>query len=229
MNMTNFQSITDLPEKIHTDELWTASECYRFYTQQRQQFCTLMDTLDLWLLAPYCTECGMNDTFICRRDPDVLPDSWELDLLWEVGPTTIERTQNELKKDSDFSYHCKHCFKELRPWHSDEIYIVAYHLEEHYNIPIETPTQRKANKKLRKQIIKLYENKCFGCGNHKPLHIDHIIPQSKGGSGAFRNLQPLCEECGNKKSNDSPNEIEIFSTIYFDKYPLDSSEGLFWK
>lgn len=171
----------------------------------------------------------MNDPFIYKREPDIIPNTWELDILCEVGPKSLANTHKELKKDPTFSYICKHCGKELRPWKDAQIYVVAYHLEEHYNIPIELTDRKRPSKKLREQIIKLYGKKCFGCGSRdSQLHIDHIIPQCKGGSAAFRNLQPLCEVCGNQKADTTPNEIEIFSTIFFGKYPADGFEGMFW-
>jgi 5-methylcytosine-specific restriction endonuclease McrA len=106
------------------------------------------------------------------------------------------------------------------------------HLEEHFNIPLETPGRRKPPAQVRELIQDLYGNRCFGCDARKTvereLHIDHIIPQSKGGTSAFRNLQPLCERCGNIKGDRLPEEVEVCSTIFFGPYPSDSYEGLFW-
>ena len=55
-----------------------------------------------------------------------------------------------------------------------------------------------------------------------------VSPKSKGGDAAFRNLQPLCEDCGNKKADQLPAEVTVFSDIYFGAYPSDAYEGLFW-
>jgi 5-methylcytosine-specific restriction endonuclease McrA len=36
---------------------------------------------------------------------------------------------------------------------------------------------------------------CAVCGGTYDIHVDHIIPISKGGDGAPENLQPLCWQC----------------------------------
>ena len=216
-------------QEQYEDELCVRFECYRLYVQQRRSNCTFMEVLDLWLLAPYCVDCAISDPLEGDRYPDMTPDTWETDLLFKVGRDTVERTQRQLKEDPDFSYLCKRCGKELRPWDNDEVYVVSYHLEEHYRIPLETPGRKKPSKRLQKQVTRLYDNKCFGCDSaDRSLHIDHIIPQASGGDAAFRNLQPLCGMCGNIKGNKLPKEVKVYSTIYFGPYPLDSYEGLFW-
>ena len=66
--------------------------------------------------------------------------------------------------------------------------------------------QRKLmTKELRKRIINRDNYTCQMCGKYMPdevgLHVDHIIPISKGGKTVPSNLQVLCSKCNGNKSN----------------------------
>lgn len=66
--------------------------------------------------------------------------------------------------------------------------------------------QRKLMTKELKDRIKKRDNyTCQVCGKYMPdevgLHIDHIIPVSKGGKSIPSNLQVLCSKCNGSKSN----------------------------
>lgn len=66
--------------------------------------------------------------------------------------------------------------------------------------------QRKLITKELKERIKKRDNyTCQVCGKYMPdevgLHIDHIIPVSKGGKSIPSNLQVLCSKCNGSKSN----------------------------
>ena len=58
---------------------------------------------------------------------------------------------------------------------------------------------------LRKQIAERDHYTCQICGKYMPdgvgLHIDHIIPVSKGGKTVPSNLQVLCSKCNGHKSD----------------------------
>ena len=60
-------------------------------------------------------------------------------------------------------------------------------------------------KELREQIAFRDNYTCQICGKYMPdgvgLHIDHIIPVSKGGKSVPSNLRVLCSKCNGRKSN----------------------------
>jgi 5-methylcytosine-specific restriction endonuclease McrA len=68
-------------------------------------------------------------------------------------------------------------------------------------------TSRDPNLKLRWLVLQRDHFTCCGCGASPAnditvkLHVDHIVPWSKGGETVFENLQTLCEKCNLGKSN----------------------------
>jgi len=65
-------------------------------------------------------------------------------------------------------------------------------------------------KSIRHEVFKKDKYHCIECGatNKKAvLHIDHIIPVSKGGTDELDNLQTLCESCNLAKKNRIINRI----------------------
>lgn len=68
-------------------------------------------------------------------------------------------------------------------------------------------TKRDVNLRLRFLVMQRDNFKCCMCGAspakdpNVELHIDHIIPWSKGGETTIDNLQTLCSKCNLGKSN----------------------------
>lgn len=68
-------------------------------------------------------------------------------------------------------------------------------------------TGRTINDRLRFLVLKRDNFKCCACGASPAknpsveLHIDHIIPWSKGGETTIDNLQTLCSKCNLGKSD----------------------------
>ena len=60
-------------------------------------------------------------------------------------------------------------------------------------------------KGMRKEVFKRDNYTCVQCGASKEdgatLHIDHIIPVSRGGTDELDNLQTLCSDCNLNKSD----------------------------
>jgi hypothetical protein len=73
--------------------------------------------------------------------------------------------------------------------------------------PPSKKTPRNVNVKLRFTVFQTDNFRCRSCGASPAktpeieLHVDHIIPWSKGGETEFRNLQTLCSKCNFGKSN----------------------------
>jgi len=71
-----------------------------------------------------------------------------------------------------------------------------------------TARNRNINEKDRLKVLKRDHYTCAKCGRSPAtqrgciLHIDHIIPFSKGGSNEIENLQTLCDKCNLGKGND---------------------------
>lgn len=72
------------------------------------------------------------------------------------------------------------------------------------------------NDKTNKSKSDLY--KCVRCGRKFPksqIDVDHIIPQSLGGSDDLGNLQCLCVHCNRSKGNDiSYTEDDLKNNSY---------------
>jgi len=52
-----------------------------------------------------------------------------------------------------------------------------------------------------KEARRIVNSPCSNCGAKENIHIDHIIPLSRGGTHSIGNLQPLCAYCNISKHN----------------------------
>lgn len=74
-------------------------------------------------------------------------------------------------------------------------------------------TKRDINNRLRFLVLSRDNFTCCACGASPAkdggvtqLHIDHIIPWSRGGETVIENLQTLCSDCNLGKSNLLPED-----------------------
>jgi hypothetical protein len=68
-------------------------------------------------------------------------------------------------------------------------------------------TKRDPNWRLRFKVMQRDFFRCVACGRspakdpNTELHVDHIMPWSKGGETVYENLQTLCKKCNLGKGN----------------------------
>lgn len=74
----------------------------------------------------------------------------------------------------------------------------------------------------RRRIYERDKHKCKICHSKKNLHIDHIMPVSKGGNSEDINLRTLCGNCNLSKSNN--DDISITRRIAIDNEMRSSKD-----
>ena len=98
------------------------------------------------------------------------------------------------------------CFHSLSRSHIDKATLAQLRLLE----------RGEVSDSLRYDILKRDNFSCVICGAsaHQGvrLHVDHIIPISKGGKSTPDNLRTLCERCNIGKSNKLENEVKSIET-----------------
>jgi hypothetical protein len=81
-------------------------------------------------------------------------------------------------------------------------------LKEAATLPGHRTAGREPSLRLRWKVLHRDRFTCCGCGRSPAttigieLHVDHVIPWSKGGETVFENLQTLCSGCNIGKSNE---------------------------
>ena len=130
---------------------------------------------------------------------------FEKDKRCGIHPTTkIDRldTHNEL-----IAEHFTELIRFLKSYLQTcrDYYVHSFNAE---LLPNKIKSKRKRThvpKGLRKEVFKRDNYTCCECGAKKEdgatLHIDHIIPVSKGGTDELSNLQTLCSDCNLNKSD----------------------------
>lgn len=63
------------------------------------------------------------------------------------------------------------------------------------------PRREAIQRAVQREVWQRDGGKCVECDTKAKLCFDHIVPFSKGGSNAVRNLQLLCERCNLSKGN----------------------------
>ncbi len=61
--------------------------------------------------------------------------------------------------------------------------------------------RERISEEVRVAVWRRDQGKCAKCSSREKLEYDHIVPVSKGGSNAIRNIELLCEKCNREKGN----------------------------
>lgn len=76
-----------------------------------------------------------------------------------------------------------------------------YNSSSDYLYHLHTTSSADAKRMWRQSIKDKWGHKCAYCDSKHELTLDHIIPQSKGGSDFLTNVICCCKKCNNSKSH----------------------------
>ena len=65
------------------------------------------------------------------------------------------------------------------------------------------------SEEIRQLIYERDNFKCQYCGTDRNLSVDHIRPESRGGTQVMKNLVTACRPCNSKKHDRTPEEAEM--------------------
>ena len=141
---------------------------------------------DVINIKQYCLKYNIN--YYSKLHP-IFFQKWADDLYWTLNgfpDNELEEKFNKLKEENDFLYPPKK--------------------EEKKKITKTTSERSKLTAGLRYDIFRRDNFRCQICGRSAQdegvvLHVDHIIPVSKGGKTEWNNLRTLCQDCNLGKSN----------------------------
>ena len=141
--------------------------------------------------------------YTIRKIKEEFRDNAESNLQYKIykSELLIEEYSEEISKEKLLLQELKEQLikmknnPSLKSKLNDEIFIDDNKCKNRINLP----------KGLRHEVFKRDGYRCVECGasvdDGATLHIDHIIPLSRGGSDELDNLQTLCKDCNMNKSN----------------------------
>jgi 5-methylcytosine-specific restriction endonuclease McrA len=102
---------------------------------------------------------------------------------------------------------CYVCFAERREFYRRCLYCGRWHdpaYETCFKCRAKWSDRDEATSALRVYILWRDGFRCRWCGRSDPLHVDHIVPCSRGGDATPWNLQTLCRMCNIAKGDRWP-------------------------
>lgn len=76
------------------------------------------------------------------------------------------------------------------------------------------PMSQRQKKARKTSLLRDYGSQCWWCQRALPakkLTLDHLLPQSKGGSHSLENLRLACVPCNSERGNSLNPPKRIFS------------------
>jgi 5-methylcytosine-specific restriction endonuclease McrA len=189
--------------------------------------------LRLRVLVPVCPDCWSLDPTATSAVPNIMADNWELDLiLLGFHPDVIAELRADVSEGigEERGPWCHECGTWL-PWWEEEGGCFTKEVDFADYFGFREKENPAVSKEMRKRIIKMYGRKCFACGRKlatNGITIDHIVARSKGGTGDQINLQLLCKNCNNAKSNTQVQQKEAILHFPVRPVPSDAYEGVTW-
>ena len=99
--------------------------------------------------------------------------------------------------------------------------MVSFHNSDEYLFNLHTTSSSEAKRLWKKNIKDNWNNKCAYCNSENNLTLDHIIPQSKGGTNFTKNIVCCCHSCNQSKGHNSWEQWyfsqEFFSQENYEK------------
>lgn len=204
------------------------------YVKIRKRLCDFMTSLQAKVLIPICGNCysdKINFLELPIEAPHICVDTWKDDLAWEVGLTEreIRNISRKIRQGEDILIHCGACSTPLQ-YGQDYFYVDSEFFEDYFDIP--ASRRKKPSRRIKKEITKLYEHKCYGCGkklSKADITNDHIVARVHGGETSPLNLQVLCKNCNNNiKGSRKVGTVNVLLTFLLRPPPSDSYEGVTW-
>ncbi len=171
-------------------------------------------------VSVFCRRFGSRNAALLKANLSVNNREWtEIELYLNIENVWIYLGKQPTRRDMDREYSNISSGAYMRHFHtwtnalkSFITYIndggSANEIIANNSIPeFSHKTSRDVNDRLRFKVLKRDNFRCCFCGRSPAttlgleLHIDHIIPYSKGGETTLDNLQTLCKDCNLGKSN----------------------------
>ncbi len=168
--------------------------------------------------------------FVCLKKADLkmsrsqigIPDETlfeEIERVWIIlgkQPTYVQMNNLSVYSVSTYANRFGGWRKALEAFvdyiNSENVSNESYIIDNAINNSTKHKTKRDINLRTRFLVMKRDNFKCCMCGRSPAttvgleLHMDHIVPWSKGGETVIDNLQTLCSDCNLGKSNLSETE-----------------------